>query len=60
MKVHKSPVNDVKFTPVGMTLVTASQEGTFTIIRLGQDYDEMQKKHDKELKALIKEINEKK
>ena len=30
MKVHKSPVNDVKFTPDGMTLVTASQEGTFT------------------------------
>lgn len=58
MKVHKSPVNDVKFTPDGMTLVTASQEGTFTIIRLGQNYEKMCHKHEEELKALIKEARE--
>lgn len=52
MKVHKSTINWVGFTPDGMTLVTTSQEGTFMIIRLGSDYQEMKRNHILEIKKM--------
>ncbi|KAH0803018.1 Eukaryotic translation initiation factor 3 subunit I [Histomonas meleagridis] len=60
IKVHKSPVNDVKFTPDGMTVVTTSQEGTVMVIRLGEDYQRMVETHDEELEKIKQEINNKK
>jgi WD40 repeat protein len=52
MKVHKSTVNWVGYTPDGMTLVTTSQEGTCQIIRLGEEYEEMKRNHIEELARL--------
>ena len=60
IKVHKSPVNDVKFTPDGMTVVTTSQEGTLMVIRLGEDYQRMVKSHNEEFEKIKQEINNKK
>ncbi|OHT08319.1 hypothetical protein TRFO_04938 [Tritrichomonas foetus] len=57
MKVFKSPVNDVVFTPDGMTLIVTSQEGTFMIIRLGEDYKLQCEALANEEKELVEEID---
>ena len=49
MKVARSPVNWVGFTPDGLTLVTTHEEGTFSIIRLGAQYMKLAADHQKEL-----------
>ena len=49
MKVSRSPVNWVGFTADGMTIVTTHEEGTFNIIRLGGQYADYAKEHQKEL-----------
>ena len=56
MKVFKSPVNDVVFTPDGLTLIVTSQEGTFMIIRLGEEYLKACKASKNEEEALKREI----
>jgi WD40 repeat protein len=54
VKVHKSTVNWVGFTPDGWTLVTTSHEGTFLVIRLGADYAALCEVHAKELEDIRK------
>lgn len=56
MKVCKSAVNWVGFTPDGMNIVTTAHEGTFNIIRLGGKYSDMVKEHKKELETLKNEM----
>ncbi|OHT02118.1 hypothetical protein TRFO_07323 [Tritrichomonas foetus] len=58
MKVFKSPVNDVVFTPDGMTLIATSQEGTFMIIRLGDEYYQQCKALKNEEEELEKETRQ--
>lgn len=48
MKVFKSPVNWIGFTPDGMNLVATSAEGTFQVIRLAGDYAKYIAEHIKE------------
>jgi hypothetical protein len=49
MRAHKSTVNWVGFTPDGMTIVTTSHEGTFAVIRLGEEYAELAREHSAEV-----------
>jgi WD40 repeat protein len=52
MKVHKSTVNWVGFTPDGWTLVTTCYEGTFMIIRLGGDCEAICQEHAREMEEV--------
>jgi WD40 repeat protein len=56
IKVYKSPVNWIGFTPDGWTLVTTSQEGTFTIIRLGGSYAAICQEHEREMDEIRRNI----
>lgn len=55
MKVHKSTVNWVGFTPDGYSLVTTSFEGTVQVIRLGEQYEKFVKQHEEELEQIRSE-----
>jgi WD40 repeat protein len=57
MKVHKSTVNWVGFTPDGHSLVTTSFEGTVQVIRLGGQYEKIVKQHDEEIQQIKNEID---
>ena len=52
MKVHKSTVNWVGFTPDGYTLVTTSFEGTVQVIRLGGQYSQLVRQHEEEIEQI--------
>lgn len=52
MKVHKSTVNFVLFTPDGYTLITGAYEGVILIIRLAKDYKTILDQHKLELEGL--------
>lgn len=56
MKVHKSTVNWVGFTPDGRTLVTTSHEGTCQVIRLGGQYEKIVREHQKELETIAEQV----
>jgi len=55
MKVHKSTVNWVGYTPDGYTIVTTSHEGTTQLIRLGGEYEQHVLNHNQELDSYKKE-----
>ena len=59
MKVHKSTVNWVGFTPDGFTLVTISHEGTMQIIRLGEDYRQIILEQEEELNSIEESLKTK-
>lgn len=57
IKVCKSTVNWVVFSPDGWTVVTTCHEGTFLVLRLGGDYAEICQEHHREMEVLRQEMD---
>lgn len=55
----QSPLNDVVFSPDGYTLVVTSEQGSFMVIRLGDNYRQKSEEHKEKEKAIRNEIESK-